>query len=48
VPDMPTVVLVHGSWHGSWCWSLMAERLEAEGVAWATVKPPSVSGAEDL
>jgi pimeloyl-ACP methyl ester carboxylesterase len=27
------VVLVHGFWHGSWCWSLITERLAARGVA---------------
>jgi pimeloyl-ACP methyl ester carboxylesterase len=29
---MPTVVLVHGFWHGSWCWSLVAEQLAARGI----------------
>ncbi|MCF3960674.1 alpha/beta fold hydrolase [Streptomyces fuscigenes] len=27
------VVLVHGFWHGSWCWSLVGEHLAARGVA---------------
>ncbi|WP_051840255.1 alpha/beta fold hydrolase [Streptomyces sp. NRRL F-5126] len=27
------VVLVHGFWHGSWCWSLVGEQLAAHGVA---------------
>lgn len=26
------VVLVHGSWHGSWCWSLVTEHLAGLGV----------------
>ncbi|MER7193876.1 alpha/beta fold hydrolase [Streptomyces flaveolus] len=26
------VVLVHGFWHGSWCWSPVTERLAAQGV----------------
>ncbi|WP_432046851.1 alpha/beta hydrolase [Streptomyces asiaticus] len=26
------VVLVHGFWHGSWCWSLVAEQLASRGV----------------
>ncbi|MDX3319738.1 alpha/beta fold hydrolase [Streptomyces sp. ME03-5684b] len=26
------VVLVHGSWHGSWCWSPVVEQLAARGV----------------
>lgn len=27
------VVLVHGLWHGSWCWSLVTTELAASGVA---------------
>ncbi|MET7680394.1 alpha/beta hydrolase [Streptomyces sp. NPDC005423] len=27
------VVLVHGFWHGSWCWSPVTEQLAARGVA---------------
>src|SRR5262249_17799178 len=27
------VVLVHGFWHGSWCWSLVSEELASRGVA---------------
>ena len=27
------VVLVHGFWHGSWCWSLVTEHLAGRGVA---------------
>ena len=26
------VILVHGFWHGSWCWSLVAEQLTRRGV----------------
>ncbi|MET8959141.1 alpha/beta hydrolase [Streptomyces sp. NPDC004096] len=29
----PPVVLVHGFWHGSWCWSLVSEQLASRGVA---------------
>ncbi len=28
---MSTFVLVHGSWHGAWCWDKMVPRLEAAG-----------------
>ncbi|HYQ62921.1 alpha/beta hydrolase [Actinophytocola sp.] len=28
----PPVVLVHGYWHGSWCWSLVTEHLAGLGV----------------
>src|SRR3954469_20951135 len=27
------VVLVHGFWHGSWCWSPVSEQLASRGVA---------------
>src|SRR3977135_4682179 len=26
-----TFVLVHGSWHGGWCWRRVADRLEKQG-----------------
>lgn len=26
-----TFVLVHGAWHGGWCWNRVADRLRAEG-----------------
>ena len=29
---MPPVILIHGFWHGSWCWSLVTEQLAARGV----------------
>lgn len=29
---MPPVVLVHGFWHGSWCWSLVTQELAARGI----------------
>lgn len=28
---MATFVLVHGAWHGGWCWTRVAERLRAQG-----------------
>src|SRR4051812_16197911 len=28
---MATFVLVHGSWHGAWCWYKVVPRLEALG-----------------
>src|SRR5438067_970341 len=27
-----TVVLVHGAWHGAWCWTRVVEGLTARGV----------------
>jgi pimeloyl-ACP methyl ester carboxylesterase len=30
--DSPkTFVLVHGAWHGGWCWRMVADQLEAQG-----------------
>jgi pimeloyl-ACP methyl ester carboxylesterase len=28
---MTTYVLVHGAWHGGWCWRMVAAKLEADG-----------------
>lgn len=30
-PAVRTFVLVHGSWHGAWCWHRVVPRLEAAG-----------------
>jgi pimeloyl-ACP methyl ester carboxylesterase len=35
VTSVPTLVLVHGGWHGPWCWELLIEQLS--GVALRTV-----------
>ena len=35
------VVLVHGAWHGGWCWSRVVPRLEAAG---ARVFTPTLTG----
>jgi pimeloyl-ACP methyl ester carboxylesterase len=28
----PTVILIHGTWHGAWCWSAVRERLNQRGI----------------
>lgn len=38
---MSTFVLVHGAFHGGWCWSRVAKRLRARGHA---VSAPTLSG----
>jgi pimeloyl-ACP methyl ester carboxylesterase len=38
---MPTFVLVHGGWHGGWCWSKVATALRAAGN---DVLTPTLSG----
>lgn len=37
----PAFVLVHGAWHGGWCWSRVAARLRAAGHA---VHTPTLTG----
>lgn len=36
-------VLVHGAWHGGWCWDRVAERLRARGCE---VHAPTLTGLE--
>ncbi|MBV8982328.1 MAG: alpha/beta hydrolase [Acidimicrobiia bacterium] len=37
---MTTFVLVHGAWHGSWCWERLVPELEARGHRALTVDLP--------
>ena len=39
--SQPTVVLVHGAWHGAWCWRDVTAVFDHEGVAWRTPDLPS-------
>lgn len=39
-----TFVLVHGSWHGGWCWTRVADRLRAAGHQ---VFTPTLTGLAD-
>ena len=41
---MSEIVLVHGGWHGGWCWRPVADRLRAAGH---TVFAPSLTGLAD-
>jgi pimeloyl-ACP methyl ester carboxylesterase len=36
----PTAVLVHGAWHGGWCWDRVVEGLSAAGVRAVAVDLP--------
>jgi pimeloyl-ACP methyl ester carboxylesterase len=38
---MATFVLVHGAWHGGWCWNEVARRLRADGH---DVHAPTLTG----
>ena len=43
---MRTAVLVHGAYHGSWCWEALTPHLDDLGVRWVAVDLPlqSLSG----
>ena len=41
---MATFVLVHGAWHGGWCWQRVARKLRAKGH---DVFAPSLTGLGD-
>ena len=41
---MATYVLVHGAWHGGWCWRDVAAALRADGH---TVHAPTLSGVAE-
>ena len=41
-----TVVLVHGAWHGAWCWDRVVDRLSVAGIAAVAVDLPC-HGADD-
>lgn len=43
----PTIVLVHGAWHGSWAWAPIVERLQARGIPTVAVDLPSSSDDPD-
>lgn len=45
--ESPTVVLVHGAWHGPWAWSEVERQLADEGVDVLTVDLPSVGEETD-
>ena len=42
----PTFLLVHGAWHGSWCWERLGSVLDERGITWAALDLPS-SNSED-
>jgi len=44
MPTKPTFVLVHGAWHGGWCWKRLAPLLRSEGYE---VYTPTLTGQGD-
>jgi pimeloyl-ACP methyl ester carboxylesterase len=41
--ERPTIMLVHGAWHGSWCWAALRPHLHDRGFTTAVVDNPSVT-----
>jgi pimeloyl-ACP methyl ester carboxylesterase len=41
--ERATVMLVHGAWHGAWCWDDVRVRLHDAGIATVAVDNPSVT-----
>ena len=42
----PTFVLVHGAWHGAWCWQPLGAVLDDRGLAHDALDLPSSSGLD--
>lgn len=43
VNGKPTILLVHGAWHGAWCWDKLIPELAAQGWRTVTVDLPSAA-----
>jgi pimeloyl-ACP methyl ester carboxylesterase len=48
VTDNATVVLVHGAWHGAWCWDKVVALLDDAGVTSVAVELPFTSYGDDV
>lgn len=44
----PTYVLVHGAWHGAWCWRDVAAEFDRRRVPWRAVDLPSSRDPEGV
>jgi pimeloyl-ACP methyl ester carboxylesterase len=42
----PTLLFVHGAWHGSWCWEPVRQILEERGWTTVAVDLPTVHAAD--
>jgi pimeloyl-ACP methyl ester carboxylesterase len=42
----PTFLLVHGAWHGAWCWQRLGTALEERHLAFDALDLPSSSGED--
>jgi len=43
-----TVVLVHGAWHGAWCWEKVTPLLDDAGIAHVAVELPLTAFEDDV
>lgn len=43
-PARPTLLLVHGAWHGAWCWEKLTPELHHRGWTTRSVDLPSTGG----
>jgi pimeloyl-ACP methyl ester carboxylesterase len=46
--DDTTIVMVHGAWHGPWCWNLVTELLDEEGIPHVEVDLPFTGHDDDV
>lgn len=46
--DPATVVLVHGAWHGAWCWEKVVPLLERDGIRVVAIHLPLTSLHDDV
>ena len=44
---MKPVLLVHGAWHGSWCWRPVMTALATQGILATTIDLPLTGQADD-
>jgi len=42
------LLLVHGAFHGAWCWNRLTPELERLGICWETVDLPFTSTEDDV
>lgn len=45
---MPAIVLVHGAWHGAWCWDAVVAELSDRGSAAVAVELPLTGYHDDV
>jgi pimeloyl-ACP methyl ester carboxylesterase len=43
--SLMTLILVHGAWHGAWCWERLIPHLEHHGVRVQVIELPSVGAS---